>query len=1281
MKNKISIVVLLCLAGKMIMAQEWVTFTKSTPESPIIILIQSNNQQVEFTAEVCGIFKQNLVQQSEIFQRIEIPGAGKSMETGEPELPYIRQLIAIPECDDVLLSVNITGQLYLNNYNIYPAPSFEEVQEPGGLSYMQEVFTKDETVYSHNIYLTGINAAIVSTGYLRDQKYAEVFLYPVQFNPVTKQLKVFTHFQVTLNFTNPSTVVNFNTGIFNNVATHTMLNYVSSGITATINDNVQGSGNVQWIELTEPEQADNIVADYLIICSDHFFEPNNPESEVLRIANHRATYNGFDVAILNANTVISDAIGFYYEGAPDPQYKYEQRIRTCIRRIYEGENALHTYDGKLGYVLLIGDSDYGTNLGMPTSYMYTHEYIDPNGVTQYINYASDYHYSCITKIEEYDPIGDIFVGRFCVDNDENGEVELSNMVNKTIFYESEYIFDDWRKNVVFANGLDPENNWSNIFSNYYNFIESIIAEPYNLNIYNAILSGAWNVKGLTIQSLNEGCFFMFYLGHGYDDGWYINGTTGPPHITEFDFESNAINNIDKYPVALGSACYSGYFDYEADCFAEFTTTYENKGFVGYLGSSRMNFMGLGNQLIMIETCIPSAIFNDLSHITGEFILEGKINAWGFNQRYGYNYFGDPALNIMASGFEITKNTVLPQSTTISSDIKVRSGATLSIPSSGIIYFENNGKLTIDEGATIVIGNNAEFIGNNLSQLLVIEGNFLPQLQGEFYFHSQEGTMWGGLTFTNSGKSYGLTNFNFENCYLSGVCKQLSLSNCTFNNSRIKYQKGDLIISNSNFDNSKIEVKFGSSKSSFVEIKSGCTIQNCESEPAIFIDSYYKYTIDDCIVSGNYGDAIGIYNSGSFRGVNDIKNNSIINNGWLLGGSGIELYRSYANINGDQLIEGNTYGISCFDKSNVTIIGNSSAHYVYETQIIRNNDKHQLFATQNSFPFDFKWNAIYDEDNIYPLVYYSSIIPQQLKVSNNYWGINFIPQSDLYPWQYYTYLPIWPLGGGGSGSGAEALYLSAQENIEDGEYAAAKADYEQIVSDYPESMFSQASLRELWSIEEEVSDDYSTLKTYYNTDTNIINNPELTKLADFLANFCEIKLENWPTAIAWFEDVIQNPESLEDSIFAIIDMGYTYWLMENGGLKSTYMGRMGQYKFSTREEFEANRDFLLSLLPGDQLSETMKQSISTLKSGELLQNVPNPFNGTTQIWFKLAAESDVTVRVYDYTGKEISDINSGMMDKGSHSVEFKSENLPTGIYFYTLEVNGLKTDTKKMTLIK
>ena len=230
MRKSILFSVLCCLFGSMVLAQDWVIFTQSNPEAPIINLTQSDNTQVEFTVEVCGMYKNDITEESENFQRIDIPGAGKTKLTGEPELPYIRQLIAIPECDSVVLTVNITGQTDFSNYNIYPAPDYEEVQNPDGTVYLQEVFTKNEAVYAQNVYLPGMNAEIVSTGYLRDQKYAEVFLYPIQFNPITKHIIFYTNYEIIIDFINPSTAVNVNTGIFNNVASTTMLNYVSSGI-------------------------------------------------------------------------------------------------------------------------------------------------------------------------------------------------------------------------------------------------------------------------------------------------------------------------------------------------------------------------------------------------------------------------------------------------------------------------------------------------------------------------------------------------------------------------------------------------------------------------------------------------------------------------------------------------------------------------------------------------------------------------------------------------------------------------------------------------------------------------------------------------------------------------------------------------------------------------------------------------------------------------------------------------------------------------------------------
>ncbi|MDZ4205085.1 MAG: T9SS type A sorting domain-containing protein, partial [Bacteroidales bacterium] len=192
---------------------------------------------------------------------------------------------------------------------------------------------------------------------------------------------------------------------------------------------------------------------------------------------------------------------------------------------------------------------------------------------------------------------------------------------------------------------------------------------------------------------------------------------------------------------------------------------------------------------------------------------------------------------------------------------------------------------------------------------------------------------------------------------------------------------------------------------------------------------------------------------------------------------------------------------------------------------------------------------------------------------------------------------------------------------------------------------------------------------------------LQKLAVSLSNKCDVKLENWPDAIDHYESIINDPETLEDSVFAIIDLGYVYFLMENSGYKSSYTGQLTQYKPESKEQFFDHRDYLLSLLPGDNVSESMKGNIAALKEGELLQNVPNPFKGSTQIWYKLENELKVQLNVYNYTGQLISSFNVGTKTKGNHHIDFDANGLKSGIYFYSISINGQTTDSKKMTIMK
>ncbi len=84
---------------------------------------------------------------------------------------------------------------------------------------------------------------------------------------------------------------------------------------------------------------------------------------------------------------------------------------------------------------------------------------------------------------------------------------------------------------------------------------------------------------------------------------------------------------------------------------------------------------------------------------------------------------------------------------------------------------------------------------------------------------------------------------------------------------------------------------------------------------------------------------------------------------------------------------------------------------------------------------------------------------------------------------------------------------------------------------------------------------------------------------------------------------------------------------------------------------------------------------------LKQNYPNPFNPVTAINFSIPFKDNVTLTVWDITGRKVQSLVSNeQMSAGNHTVTFDGTNLPNGVYLYQLESNGL-VDIRKMVLLK
>jgi hypothetical protein len=115
----------------------------------------------------------------------------------------------------------------------------------------------------------------------------------------------------------------------------------------------------------------------------------------------------------------------------------------------------------------------------------------------------------------------------------------------------------------------------------------------------------------------------------------------------------------------------------------------------------------------------------------------------------------------------------------------------------------------------------------------------------------------------------------------------------------------------------------------------------------------------------------------------------------------------------------------------------------------------------------------------------------------------------------------------------------------------------------------------------------------------------------------------------------------------------------------------------------NNGIIYKTTNGGGIKLSINQSSSEIPDNfSLSQNYPNPFNPSTVIGYRLSVAGFTTLKVFDLLGKEVAQLVNEKQNAGSYAVDFNSSdfNLPSGIYFYTLNAGEFK-ETKKMVLVK
>jgi hypothetical protein len=95
---------------------------------------------------------------------------------------------------------------------------------------------------------------------------------------------------------------------------------------------------------------------------------------------------------------------------------------------------------------------------------------------------------------------------------------------------------------------------------------------------------------------------------------------------------------------------------------------------------------------------------------------------------------------------------------------------------------------------------------------------------------------------------------------------------------------------------------------------------------------------------------------------------------------------------------------------------------------------------------------------------------------------------------------------------------------------------------------------------------------------------------------------------------------------------------------------------------------------DNLSVGIK-AINDVSGYALGQNYPNPFSGKTTISFKIPNSVFVSLKVYNMLGKEVIELAGGNFTSGKHTIEFDSDCLNKGIYFYAIKADKFSASQK------
>jgi len=216
--------------------------------------------------------------------------------------------------------------------------------------------------------------------------------------------------------------------------------------------------------------------------------------------------------------------------------------------------------------------------------------------------------------------------------------------------------------------------------------------------------------------------------------------------------------------------------------------------------------------------------------------------------------------------------------------------------------------------------------------------------------------------------------------------------------------------------------------------------------------------------------------------------------------------------------------------------------------------------------------------------------------------------------------------------------------------------------------------------------------FYESSTiyNYISKPKFQNniLRENTYNFQEVMYNKlfytWNNNIEYFENVGTNENIDLDPLFQDND---SYFLSSGspcinvGTIESEYNFQFPEFDLFGGDRISQN----IIDIGSDEYSEVNCNYELEITNYELKQNYPNPFNPVTKIGFQLALNSEqlAEIVVCNVMGQEVwyKNLSTDHSSPTTDHCTFDGSKFNSGIYYYSLEIDGKKVDTKAMIILK